>query len=354
MPLLFLESTRADLGRISSFLLSVFEASPGAGFVEPALLEWKYFTPRPDWTGSRSRMLVNGDRIIGHGCVIPVSLRRRGGTVVTAMRVIDWAGDRKTPGAGIMVMKKFGDLADNILAIGGSAATVQILPRAGFRTQGECVVYARPVRPGLQRRTYGHPQSRRRAWGRWARNTVWSWKPLGPALPGWRAVPWKAADATHARAAAAIPETLLDSAAIPERTADQVNYLLACPAARFSAYVLETPTGPRGYFLLCHVLGQTRIADLRVDSPIAAEWTAAYRIACQQAAALPETCEVSAIAAPHFRRHALEANGFQIRGRQPVFISGSTTGLAESEILDLGLLEGDEAFLADPENPYLT
>jgi len=114
-----------DLPELTEFLLGVFHASPGAPFVQPELMRWKYFTPHPDWAGPRSYLMRDETgRIFAHGCVAPVTFRPP--TVpdsagpVTGMRVIDWAGGRQAPAAGVRIMRHLAALTDTVLATGGS------------------------------------------------------------------------------------------------------------------------------------------------------------------------------------------------------------------------------------------
>ena len=50
-----------------------------------------------------------------------------------------------------------------------------------------------------------------------------------------------------------------------QRTIAGLNRMLNCPAAEFSAFVIQRSKRPCGYFLLAQVGKQTRIVDLRID-----------------------------------------------------------------------------------------
>ena len=50
-----LEQTQpGDTGEIIDFLRTAFQVDRDAPFLAPATIQWKYFTPRWDWIGSRS------------------------------------------------------------------------------------------------------------------------------------------------------------------------------------------------------------------------------------------------------------------------------------------------------------
>src|SRR5205085_9169237 len=123
---------------------------------------------------------------------------------------------------------------------------------------------------------------------RLARNTIWSLTPGFPPPPSWSDKPVSAFDDSaqplfDARSRSPFPCT--------RRTAELMNYFLACPGAKFSAALVLNDGAPRGWYVLSRIAGQTRIADLWVDSESAADWAAAYVLAVRSAAADPEACE---------------------------------------------------------------
>jgi hypothetical protein len=81
------------------FLCDVFQLPPEAGFIDPPLLQWKYFAPHPYSSGPRSYVL-DVDGVLGaHGCVTPVRYQVSE-EVVAAMQIIDWAAGHSCPAAG--------------------------------------------------------------------------------------------------------------------------------------------------------------------------------------------------------------------------------------------------------------
>ena len=342
-----------DLPELTGFLLDVFHASPEAPFVQPALLHWKYFVPRPDWNGPRSYVLRSEGRISAHGCVAPVDFRppgaRGSSAPVTGMRVIDWAGGRQAPAAGVSLMRHLARLTDTVLAIGGSADAVRVFPRIGFEPRGNLAVFARVVRPWGQFRSDPYP----RGWKaplRLARSTWYSLSPLPRAPFGWTCRAVAAFDHSICPALEFDAATFTATARSPAL----LNYMLDCPGAAFSGFLLCRQDRVRGYFLLSRVAGQTRIAEVRVDSEAAEDWQAAFALATRQAAADPGTCEILAVASIRQGVAALRRNGYRFRRHEPVFLLDPRRRLAGVPDLNLDLLVGDEAYLHVPSYPFET
>jgi hypothetical protein len=344
----FSPSSPADAPAIADFLLSVFQSAPGAPFVDPALLEWKYYVPHPDWEGSRSFVLRQGNQIVAHGCLFPVTLLESG-RATAAHHLIDWAARRDVPGAGLRLVRELARLSPVLLTIGGSVQTRQILPKIGYRGYGAMEIYARVVRPWLQFRT----DPFRRGWKaplRVLRNLAWSRSRIPAPLPEWSAERIASFDDSCApllagRAAGAFVS--------PRRTSELLHYLLRCPAADLSAYLLRRGQVPRGWFLLSRIAAQVRIADLWVDAESPEEWRSAFTLA-MRAAAGPGICEVTAAASIPPAAQALRENGFRRREVEPVFLYDPRKLVAEDALLNLTLLDGDAFYRQSPDYPYLT
>jgi hypothetical protein len=75
MPSELVLTAPEDLPELTEFLLGVFHASSDAPFVRPEMMQWKYFSPRPDWNGSRSYVMRGEGRIFAHSSVAPVTFR---------------------------------------------------------------------------------------------------------------------------------------------------------------------------------------------------------------------------------------------------------------------------------------
>jgi hypothetical protein len=342
-----------DMPELTEFLLRAFHGSIDAPFVEPEMMHWKYFTPRPDWTGTRSYVMRSEGRIFAHGCVAPVDFRIRGidetSHLVTGMRVIDWAGGRQVPAAGVRIMRQLATLTDTVLAIGGSSDAVQAFPKIGFTHCGNVEVFARVVRPWRQFRSDPYP----RGWKaplHLARNTLLSLAPL-PGLPaGWTCQAVTAFDDSIRPAL----EFNASSFTATARTPDLLNYMLACPGTAFSGYLLLKEECVHGYFLLSHVAGQTRIAEVRMDSERTEDWQAGFALATCHSAANPSTCEILAVASTRQSIAALHQSGFRVCRHNPIFVLDPKHRLAGVPNLNLDLLVGDESYLHVPTYPFET
>jgi hypothetical protein len=344
-----------DLPELTEFLLGVFHTSCDAPFVRPEMMRWKYFMPRPDWNGPRSYLMRSEGRICAHGCVSPVTFGRPAGStgsgteLVTGMRVIDWAGGRRAPAAGVTIMRQLAALADTVLAIGGSPEAMRVFPKIGFRHRGNVEVFARVVRPWRQFRADPYP----RGWKaplRLARSTLSSLPRLPGAPAGWSSRAVQRFDSSLC------PVLEFDGAGFTttRRTPALLNYMLDCPGAAFSGFLVRQGERIRGYFLLSHVAGQTRIADVRVDSGSAEDWLSAFTLATRQAAANPATCEILAVASTGQGIEALRRIGYRFCRHDPIFLMDPRGRLADAPELNLDLLVGDEAYLHVPGYPFET
>ncbi len=334
MGLSFLATSPDELAELAKFLTEAFGLPAEAPFAGRRLLEWKCFAPHPYWQGARSYVLRDGARYAAHGCAHPASFLTAAGEV-RATRVIDWAGSAAVPGAGVLLFRKFAGLAQVLLAVGGSEDTRSILPKIGFRQAGEMSLYARPVRVWRQFAKRGSP-------GRLVRNAVWSWAPPARVPAGVEAVRVEKFERVPAPAASAEMTPV-------RRGADVLNYMLACPGAAFSGYVIRERGAVCGYFVLSRVGGQARVADLWTEE----DWDAAYTLAVRAAMRDPETCEVAAAASVDRLRRAA-AGVFQPRGTEPVFVYDPKGMLAGAPPLHVQLLDGDECYLNNPRYEFWT
>jgi hypothetical protein len=341
-------TTSQHLPDLTGFLLEVFRMSADAPFVRPEIMRWKYFEPRPDWLGTRSYSMFRGGHIFAHGCVVPVTFRTPSGRV-TSMRVIDWAGGRTVPAAGVLVMRKMAEMTDTVLAIGGSPDAVRVFPKMGFEDRGSVGIFVRVVRPWRQFRTDPYP----RGWKaplRLGRSMLWSRTPLPPAPKGWTAERVERFDGCIDSIPSFEPKTFTTT----ERSDGMLNYMLSHPDKLFSGFLLRQGTRLRGHFMLSHVCGQTRIAEARVDSEQAEDWQAAINLATLEAAKDPRTSEIVAVSSIEPGREAIRRNGYRYRRQDTIFVLDPKHRLADAPQLDLNLLAGDESYLCVPSYPFET
>jgi hypothetical protein len=335
-----------DCERVVALLSASFGHPRHAPFLQPAVMDWKYFQPRPDWAGPRSYVLSAGNRAAAHGGIVPVTfLTPRG--AVRALHPIDWAAAGSPPGAGLLLWERLTELTPVLLTVGGSRDTRRILPGLGYRTVGTWDAYARVVRPWSQFRTDPY----RRGWKqpfRILRNTAWSFLPAA-GHPGWSCRRIERFD-DSTRPLFEPPAPILFAG--PARSPELLNYFLACPAAAFSAYLLIAGEDVQGWFLLSRVARQIRIADILVRSSDPVDWRSAYALAVETAAADPRCCEIAAGACTDTARQALTANGFHHRAADPVFLY-DPQHLLDGLALSVEMIDSDAAYLEEPWNPYL-
>jgi hypothetical protein len=338
----------SEQSALVQFLISVFDANPDAPFVNPKLMWWKYFEPCADWSGPRSMILKQGEQIVAHGGIFPFTFVTEG-REVAGIHLIDWAASPSVPGAGVLLLRKVVSLTEVVLAIGGSSDTREVMPKIGFKQRGDLQVYARVIRPWGQLRACGF-----KGWKaplRLARNVLWSLAPTPSLLEGWSAVGIPQFDESVS--------PLLQARTTREftpckRSAGMLNYMLSCPGAVFSAFLLMKAKELRGYFILSSVGGQCRVADILINSNVPADWRTAFAVATRTAAENPETCEVEAVGSIPLVSDAISHNGFHLRERCPIFLFDPKGRLADAPPLHINLLDGEGAYLNDPAHPFLT
>jgi hypothetical protein len=337
-----------DRARVIELLRGAFGIGQIAPFLDPALLDWKYHQPRPDWPGSRSYAWMAGEEIAAHACICPVTYRLPEGPEIMGSHFIDWAAGRKVAGAGGLLVRKLASMFHVLLAIGGSDDTQQVLPKLGFQAAGKIEFFVRVMRPWRQFRTDPFPR-RWKTGPRLARNWLWSRARMPDAPPKWSYSPVTAFDSRH--------EALLE-APVPfpasRRTPALMNYWLRCPGAAISAYVVSDGSAPKGWFLLSRMAGVMRIADLRVISDEVADWQAAFAVATRAAYQDPLGCELAAAATMPLAAEAIRRNGFRLRKTDPVFVLDSRGVLLRHMPVEITMMESDAAYLYTPEFPYLS
>jgi len=347
MPFDFQPTVPEDMPAVSALMLAAFKAGPDAPFVDPSLLYWKYFEPGPRWPGSRGYVLKSGGEIMAHCGIWPINLICTDNSV-TCNLFVDWVSDRKLPGAGFLLKKRLMTMTEATIVVGGSEDTRAVVPKMGFQPAGEVTFFVKIVRPWKQYRTRPSEGIARDA-ARLLRNSFWSQSTINASIPK----DWSA------RAVGSFKDNALVTSCqnghpTPWRSAEYLNYWLRSPSAVVSSFLIYKGTNVRGYFLLSHVGGQTRIADIRLNSSKQDEWNVAYRLAARAAAKDPETCEIIAAASTLFSEIALLSSGFRQRGGAPIFLSDPHGKLIDSPAIFWNMVDADAAYLYDPEHPYTT
>jgi hypothetical protein len=339
--------TLEGLPELCQFLNRTMPAASTSKFsADSPLLHWKYIDPHPLWSGSRSWVLRKVDEsgaaeIGAHGCASPVR-HSTGERELRSLQVIDWAGGTLIPGGGLAVYREFLTRNDVLLAIGGSADTRKIVPMVRwFREAPALIGYARPLRPFAQ--IVASPSKNWKTPARLARNLQWSLSPTLPSGGNWQAIPVSRFEGVWTPGVRTIAPLV--------RTADWLNYLLACPNVKMQAFELREGSTARGHALLSFAGPQVRIADLVVDSDRDYEWSAALAQVIRTATG--DAHEIVAASNLPLMRNAIEACGLRPRRTDPIFVADPKKQLGELTP-EVNLSIGDGFYLTDPAVPFWT
>jgi hypothetical protein len=337
----FRPTTAADAGT----LLAMFEEAGLRPNVRPQDLQWKYWEPRADWPGPRSFVLTDSGSCIAHGAIIPGwcawETQR-----IKVIYVIDWAARPGAVGAGVALMKQLGQQAQALLAVGGSAQTLQILPEIGFRPAGFATGYVRPLHP--IRLLSGGTIRASRLLPRFARSLAWTLAAPSARSPDWRAHALGRADLDRIGSVLPVPAA---GRPVLQRSVELFRHALACPIVPMALFAVERSERIRGYFLLASAPGQVRIADCWMDSDEPADWRAMILCAVAQARHDPQAAEVVIWANEPLLARSLEGCGFHARFQTPVQLR-PTGAAALPPSLRVQMLDCDAAFLHEGRHGY--
>jgi hypothetical protein len=309
--------------------------------LEPQDLHWKYWQPRADWPGPRSFVLTDdGSAILAHGGIIPGSCAWESQRLKT-LHVIDWAASARDIGAGVALMNYIGQQTEALLAIGGSAQTMQILPHIGFRASGIAVGYTRVLSP-LRLLRDAKPRNWRLL-PRLARSLAWKLA-APPAAPrdDWHTRRIAGDDLERISVVLPVPARGMG---VFERSADLFSYALACPIAPIHLYSVERAGRVRGYFLLAFAPGQVRIVDCWMDSDRQDDWRAMIHCAVEEAGRDPRAAEVVMWASDALLSESLRASGFHARHETSILLRSANGAALPAGPLRVQMLDNDEAYL---------
>ncbi len=314
--------------------------APGNPTLEPRHMRWKYWDEWSDWPESRGYVLTQNGDIVAHGAVVPLTCLwedRR----IKVVRVIDWGAQAQTVGAGVMLMKRIGQMADAVMAVGGTEMTLRIFPALGAKQFGMADCYVRPLRPF--RRVLAESKIDWRVGARFARGLHWSMQAPSSVPAGWTA---RRTSPNQLSTIFPRPTPTLGTAVF-ERSTASLSYYLRCPSVPFELYTVEKDGTPRGYFLLATVGRQVRLVESWVDSIGTEEWRAVHLLAVQQARRHSDALEIATMSSDAITRHSLQACGFHHRGSlQLHLLDTSKRGLPEGD-LRVQMMEGDSSYLDD-------
>lgn len=334
---LFRPSTPADAEGIAALL-----GEAGLHPVARTEVEhWKYWQAGCGWPGARSFLLTEGGTIIAHGAIVPGALAWRNERA-RIVQVVDWAARSATVGAGIAIMKRMGQLADGMLAIGGTGHTRQILPHLGFRPAGEVTACVRTLRP---LRIIGAHPSGWRVLPRVARSVLWTISAPRGERDGFTVRRLSAGELSQVLPALPSPSADL---AVFERSEDTLRHALDCPLVPMELHALERSGCVQGYFLLAVAGRQARLADCWMVTSDPADWRALIQRAVQRAREHPGVAEVVAWGSGALLSGCLMECGFHPRATQPVLLMMRPGQTLPTETLRVQMLDTDAAYLDPP------
>ena len=225
-----------------SFLRTVFGVDENHRMFQPDVLRWKCFAPHPFWEGSRGYALRYKGAMAAFGCLVP-SRFLTGSATVASCNMIDWAASKAVPGAGAMLYRHIQELTGTMINIGGTEDARNLLPRIGFAARVERHAYTRVLRP----------------WGNFRQQERKNWKsPLRlardlrdlarPAADAGSTVTARHVERPEDMPLEAFPNPSEMQQVVCERNPALCGYMLACPAAKTDAYLLEHGHAPAGVF----------------------------------------------------------------------------------------------------------
>lgn len=333
-------TTPADSPALGALMVEV-GLRPNA---EPAHLEWKYWRERPDWPGARSFVMARGDEILAHAAFIPGACLEAPGSGSPAQRVktrhlIDWAALPTATGAGVSLLKYIGQGTDALLAIGGSAQTLEILPYLGFRTAGKATCFVRPLHPLRILARSQYPAMK--LLPRLGRSVYWKMRAPSRTRDGWGSRHVKSGELSLLDAVLPAPRSGLS---VFERGAGLFDYALACPIASMALYALEQAGRLRGYFFLAFAFRQARLVDCWVDSEDPADWWAMIQCAVIRAGEHARAAELAAWASDPRLAQTLLQCGFHVRDELPVQVLAARNHELPEATLRVQMLDNDAAY----------
>lgn len=306
--------------------------------VRPQDLQWRYWQSRDDWIGSRSYVVGDGRALLAHAALIPLSCAWEGRQLKVA-HLIDWAARAGEPGTGLLLMKHVAALTDGLVGIGGSDASLKLLPNIGFRQYGVVTRYVRALRPLKLLTDASRPYWR--LLPRMARSAAWSMAAPRPDCNQWK--PRRvAADQLGALA----PFFAKSRSAVTafERSKGELDYVLSCPIVPMELFVLEQGGSPRGYFILAFVAGQARLVHSWVDSDAPADWRVLIQCAVHQALQKKAIAELVTWGSDPMLSACLEECGFHPCSTIPILFRSKAIDLS-GMTPRIQMLDSDAAYL---------
>jgi hypothetical protein len=341
----FRSTSPEDSPAVATFLQRIFNIDPSLPVIAPGNLYWKNWEERSDWAGSRGYVITKKSAIVAHVTLVPLSCVA-GQHRLKMIHPIDWAADPTSFASGSFLLAQVAQMVDAVVALGGSETAEKVLEALGFKTCGEVTKFARPLRP--LRRLVGQTL-RLNSRAQFARSLFWSLQAPSVQTQGWIAsrvapqqlgsqtVPWPRAGG---------------GSVVFERTENSIAYFLKCPATAMELYSVAQEGSCRGYFLLAHAPGQTRIVDFYVDGESRESWRTLIQLAVVVAKRNPTAAEVVSVGSDSITRQALIDCGFHPRGDYALrLLPGKGVELPAGTIR-FHMIDSDAAYLHTNQNLY--
>jgi hypothetical protein len=325
-----------DLSALSQFLARAFGFRHDAPSLNPAVMAWKYWDHRDDWTGPRSYVLEKDGAIVAHAGIWPVTFGT-GADAVRGIHMIDWASAKESAGTGLALVQKLAGMFDFIFSIGGSEMTRKVLPAFGFVEHTRVWKGSHPLRPLQQILT--HQTRNWKLAPRLAQNYLLAMKGVTPYKG------WKAKEIEPQEISREIPWEVADARCSPRPPAF-FEYLLRCPAARVSLHGIFDEVGELGgHFAISVLRGQVRIAGIWLRESTQETFAAAYFVARRSAQHLKGANEIVTIGSEGVSREGATRAGFRIMPGAPVYVLDKKKKLPLSPGFQFQLSDDDAAFL---------
>jgi hypothetical protein len=340
----FRPSSFADLEGLRRLLAQAFGTAPNAPFIEPAMLSWKYWNARDDWSTPRSYVLERDGVIVAHAGIWPMTCRT-GSDTIRGIQMIDWASARESPGAGLALVQRLATMFDFIYSIGGSEMTRKVLPTFGFVEFSREWKGLRPLRPLRQALT--HQTRNWKLLPRFLRNSLLVIPRGFAAFKRWRAVEMKAADIQPDLYRARWADVCCS-----ERPPAFFEYLLRCPVVPFRLYGMFDHDEAKGHLLISIVRGQARAAGVWLREASDEACTEAYFLVQRAASMVKQSYEVivtgSTVQSANSAAHA----GFRIRHGSPIYVLDKKGVLRGCGHFQFQLCDSDAAFMDSGKPSY--
>jgi len=328
-----------DLNALSEFLAHAFAAHPEAPFLNPALMAWKYWDRRDDWSGPRSYVLRREGAIVAHAGIWPMTFGE-GEDRIRGVHMIDWASARESPGAGLALVQKFAAMFDFIFSIGGSEMTCKVLPAFGFVEHTRVWKGVRPLRP--LRQVLTHQSRNWKLAPRLLRNWLWARQPSKSQPQDWTAI--EVTPRKLAGEPGILPPQRVDARFSPRPPAF-FEYILRCPGAPFRLYRIDGEGEIMGHFVISFLRGQARVAGIWLREDGDEGWVEAYRLAQKTAESWPGAYEVVVVGSQGLSGAAAAQAGFRMLPGPTVYLLDRTKRLRLPEDFQFQLCESDAALL---------